>query len=142
MWEAVKEWKYEMAQKAAEFSGKELAEKLPETVKDIDIRTKQWFSFAQTMEEEVVEDKKVKPSRKGGSGLSEMNTGVGDNPVNRRVKELEAEMEKLKAADLRVAPLVNRAYAMRKLKNMWLMPSDAPDDLFDLPSQGQWHGEG
>ena len=107
-----------MAQKAAEFSGKELAEKLPETVKDIDIRTKQWFSFAQTMEEEVVKDKKVKPSRKGGSGLSEMNTGVGDNPVNRRVKELEAEIEKLKAADLRVAPLVNRAYAMRKLKDM------------------------
>lgn len=107
-----------MAQKAAEFSGKELAEKLPETVKDIDIRTKQWLGLAQTMEEEVVGDKKVKPSRRGGSGPSEMNTGVGDNPVNRRVKELETEIEKLKAADLRVAPLVNRAYAMRKLKDM------------------------
>ena len=41
----MKERKYEMAQKATEFSGKELAEKLPETVEDIDMRTKQWLGL-------------------------------------------------------------------------------------------------
>ena len=74
-----------MAQNAAEFSGKELAEKLPETVKDTDIRTKQWVQLCTDHGGGWWwETKKVKPSRRGGSGLSEMNTGVGDNPVNRK----------------------------------------------------------
>ena len=59
-----------------------------------------------------------------------------DEGVTRRVKELEEEIERLKSMDSRVAPPIDRNQAMKQLKDMGLMPTNLPNNLFDLPSQG------
>ena len=131
--EDIKERKRQMAKKAAEWKAKELEEKLPEHVEDADDRTKTWVGLAQTVAMDV---KHTGTGARPKINLQEGRQEEGGEPASaRRIRDLEKEVERLKAADPRVAPPVDKSHAIKQLKEMGLMRANLSEEMFNLPPQ-------
>ena len=142
--EKLKECNRMMEQKAAALKAKELAEKLPEAVDDAHEKVMDWMGVTvQDEEKNAVSSRKMElmgsaTGAKGGARPKDSSMARNSNTMTdaqKKIKELEAEIARLKQIDPRAAPPVDQAHAVRQLKSMGLMPQNMQEEIFTLPPQ-------